>query len=120
MSLATVQHPPDAEGNTAQIGGARLACIFSGIFHKKPREYTKYYLRFLFHLPKNLSAQSAHPYCAVLPEQLCEAVRREALTSLLNDDRAEPWYGQLMTTPQTIAYMLQLNYWLRRYRVRIL
>lgn len=47
-------------------------------------------------------------------------VRREALESLLNDDRAEPWYGQLMTTPQTIAYMLQLNYWLERYRVRIL
>lgn len=46
-------------------------------------------------------------------------IRREALEQLLIDERAVPWYGQLMTTPQTIAYMLQLNYWLEKYRVKI-
>ena len=46
-------------------------------------------------------------------------LRREALEGLLTDDSAQPWYGQLMTTPQTIAYMLQLNYWLQTYRVRL-
>lgn len=46
-------------------------------------------------------------------------VRREALESLLTDDRAVPWYGQLMNTPQTIAYMLQLNYWLEHYHVKL-
>ena len=46
-------------------------------------------------------------------------VRREALEDLLTADSAEPWYGQLMTTPQTIAYMLQLNYWLSKYKVRL-
>ena len=30
-----------------------------------------------------------------------------------------PWYGQLMTVPQTIAYMLQVNHWLEKYRVEI-
>jgi asparagine synthase (glutamine-hydrolysing) len=30
-----------------------------------------------------------------------------------------PWYGQLMTRPQTIAYFLQLNYWLDKYKVRL-
>ncbi len=46
-------------------------------------------------------------------------VRREALEALLADESTQPWYGQLMTTPQTIAYMLQLNYWLETYRVRL-
>jgi asparagine synthase (glutamine-hydrolysing) len=45
--------------------------------------------------------------------------RKESLESLLKTDNATPWYGQLMTTPQTIAYFLQLNYWLENYRVRI-
>ena len=47
-------------------------------------------------------------------------VRTEALAALLEADSPEPWYGQLMTTPQTIAYMLQLNYWLKAYRVRLI
>ena len=46
-------------------------------------------------------------------------VRTEALAALLEADSPEPWYGQLMTTPQTIAYMLQLNYWLKAYNVRL-
>lgn len=46
-------------------------------------------------------------------------IRREALEKLLTRSDGEPWYGQLMTTPQTIAYMLQLNYWLEKYRVRL-
>lgn len=48
-----------------------------------------------------------------------ELVCREALEELLCCDRAVPWYGQLMTTPQTIAYMVQLNVWMKLYHVRI-
>ncbi|MBR5021082.1 MAG: asparagine synthase (glutamine-hydrolyzing) [Oscillospiraceae bacterium] len=36
-------------------------------------------------------------------------VRREALEGLLTRNSAQPWYGQLMTGPQTIAYMLQVD-----------
>jgi len=32
---------------------------------------------------------------------------------------AEPWYGQLMRTPQIFAYIIQLDRWFRKYRVRI-
>ena len=31
-----------------------------------------------------------------------------------------PWYGQLMGTPQTIAYLCQIDHWLRRYNVDLL
>lgn len=48
-----------------------------------------------------------------------DLIERGALEKLLADDRATPWYGQLMTTPQTVAYMLQVNYWLKKYRVRV-
>lgn len=33
--------------------------------------------------------------------------------------QAIPWYGQLMSGPQLAAYMWQLNYWLKTYKVRI-
>lgn len=28
-----------------------------------------------------------------------------------------PWYGQLMTGPQLIAYLIQINYWLKEYKI---
>lgn len=34
-------------------------------------------------------------------------------------DYARPFYGQLMAGPQLLAYLLQVNYWLLRYGVRI-
>lgn len=50
---------------------------------------------------------------------LWQLVDKKAAASLLTEPRAEPWYGQLMTTPQTIAYFLQLNYWLGTYHVEL-
>ncbi|MCL2204164.1 MAG: asparagine synthase (glutamine-hydrolyzing) [Defluviitaleaceae bacterium] len=37
----------------------------------------------------------------------------------LNNDTPTPWYGQLMTRPQTLAYFLQINAWLERYAIDI-
>ena len=34
-------------------------------------------------------------------------------------DYGRPWYGQLMAGPQMIAYLLQINYWLEKYRIRL-
>ena len=31
-----------------------------------------------------------------------------------------PWFGQLMTGPQLIAYLIQLNIWMKEYNVNIL
>jgi asparagine synthase (glutamine-hydrolysing) len=31
----------------------------------------------------------------------------------------KPWYGQLMTGPQLLAYLIQVNLWLENYKVRI-
>ena len=48
-----------------------------------------------------------------------EIAKPEALAGLLSAEPKSPWYGQLMTAPQTIAYFLQLNYWLKKYNVKI-
>jgi asparagine synthase (glutamine-hydrolysing) len=34
-------------------------------------------------------------------------------------DYGKPWYGQLMAGPQMIAYLLQINYWLEKYRITL-
>ncbi len=46
-------------------------------------------------------------------------VRKEALVEILSGDSPWPWYGQLMRRPQIMAYFLQLDVWLRHYRVEI-
>ena len=49
-----------------------------------------------------------------------QLVRREALEDLLTAEYAWPWYGQLMKVPQTIAYMLQIDFWMREYHISII
>ena len=43
-------------------------------------------------------------------------VRRGSVRALLEGDQPWPWYGQLMRTPQTMAYILQIDDWLRQYQ----
>ncbi len=31
----------------------------------------------------------------------------------------EPWFGQLMTGPQFFAYLIEIDLWLRAYRVEL-
>lgn len=49
-----------------------------------------------------------------------QIVRRQALEDLLTAEYAWPWYGQLMKVPQTIAYMLQVNVWLQKYKISVI
>lgn len=48
---------------------------------------------------------------------LWQLVSKEAVKTFLHTDSPWPWYGQLMRKPQTMAYFLQLDFWLRHYRV---
>lgn len=87
-------------------------------------------------LPEEILWRKKSPYPKTHNPQYLEAVRMELnrviedknapihefiikdkLIELLNTDNKTPWYGQLMTTPQTIAYLLQFNYWIKKYNV---
>jgi len=61
-----------------------------------------------------LRAVLAEPDCP-----LAEIFDRERLLALTEESRSLPWYGQLMTTPQTIAYFLQMEWWLRKFKITV-
>lgn len=51
-----------------------------------------------------------------------QLLNRDYIIDILNTDGkafARPWFGQLMTGPQLIAYLCQVNMWLERYHPRI-
>ena len=50
---------------------------------------------------------------------LFHLVNRQQVKEVLGGEYPWPWYGQLMRRPQTIAFLLQLEYWLRYYDVRL-
>jgi len=50
---------------------------------------------------------------------LFHLVRREEIKPILEKESPWPWYGQLMRKPQIMAYLLQLDFWLRHYQVQM-
>lgn len=55
-------------------------------------------------------------------EPILQLVDKETVLLFLDHpkDYGAPWYGQLMAGPQMTAYLLQINYWLKKYQVTIL
>ena len=51
---------------------------------------------------------------------LFHLVDRGAVRTIVEQEQQWPWYGQLMRGPQTIAYFLQIDFWLRHYNVEFL
>ena len=51
---------------------------------------------------------------------LWHLVPRNAAEALLSGESPWPWYGQLMRRPQTTAFFLQTDFWLRYYNVELL
>lgn len=51
---------------------------------------------------------------------LFSIVDRDTSKELLSAEYAWPWYGQLMKVPQTICYLLQIDFWLRHYNIELL
>lgn len=49
-------------------------------------------------------------------------LNKEYILEILNTDGktfTKPWFGQLMTGPQLIAYLIQINMWLEKYQLKI-
>ena len=78
-----------------------------------PKTWNPDYLAAVSQELKNVLADPAAPLLGV--------IRADALETLLASgaDNPVPWYGQLMTTPQTIAWFLQFNHWLQTYKVEL-
>ena len=47
-------------------------------------------------------------------------IRKDTAAQLLTQEAPAPWYGQLMRRPQFIAWLLQLDFWLRDQQIELL
>ena len=50
---------------------------------------------------------------------LTDLVKREELEKLLKHEEYVQWYGQLMNLPQTIAFFIQLDRWLKKFSIKL-
>lgn len=92
-------------------------------------------------LPKEILERKKSPYPKTHNPGYLKAVQRE-IKKILADPRSPlweiidqgkvreivntngasfdvPWYGQLMTGPQLLAYLLQMNIWMKEYKVEL-
>ena len=53
------------------------------------------------------------------PSPLWEIIQKDVWEEQMQTANKWPWYGQLMRRPQTIAYFLQLDHWLKSYCVDV-
>lgn len=86
------------------------------LFRKKspyPKTYDPAYEAMLGEAVKEVVNDSSQP--------LNQLVDRKKVTAFLEEkkDYGKPWYGQLMAGPQMLAYMLQINYWLKKYHLSL-
>lgn len=77
-----------------------------------PKTYDPRYLELVSGMLRQVLAQKDAP--------IFQLVDRSALENLLEAEYAWPWYGQLMKVPQTIAFMLQINFWLKKYQISVI
>ena len=84
------------------------------LYRKKspyPKTYDPHFEQMVSKMVQELLKQKAAPIFGL--------IRREALEDMLAGDFQWPWYGQLMRRPQSLVYMLQINYWLDHYGVEL-
>ena len=76
-----------------------------------PKTYDPKYLEAVRNRLKSVLGNKASP--------IFQIVEPVALNQLLDAQFEQPWYGQLMRLPQTIAYMLQINSWMEMYNISV-
>lgn len=87
------------------------------ILHRKKSPYPKTYdPAYEMQIRKNLLEVLHDPAAPILELIDVEKTLRFCNTP---SDYGKPFYGQLMAGPQLLAYLLQVNYWLKKYKVSI-
>lgn len=79
-----------------------------------PKTHNPNYIEALRGLTLSMLDNSSSPLHPFINKQ---KVKELALT--ITRDTNIPWFGQLMNAPQLMAYLLQVDYWLRSYGVEV-
>ena len=111
------------EGNNVPIEKYLLRKAFENdlpesiVFRKKspfPKTYDPKYTNMLESQIKEIINSSTSP--------ILQLINVRYLYEILNthgENLKENWFGQLMTYPQTLAYLIQVNMWLEEYNIEI-
>ena len=86
------------------------------LFRKKspyPKTYDTKYEALLSSRLKEIINDSSSPVLQFLDKDKVNRFLKSP------SDYGKPWYGQLMAAPQMIAYVIQINYWLKKYHVSV-
>lgn len=84
------------------------------LFRKKspyPKSYHPFYENMLGDKLLNIMQDSNAPILMLIDKKKTEDFIKSV------KDYGKPWYGQLMAGPQMLAYLLQINEWLKVYRL---
>lgn len=84
------------------------------LFRKKspyPKTYDRGYEALLAERVREMAAEKDSPVMNYLDKKKLEAFLQAP------SDYGKPWYGQLMAGPQMLAYILQINFWMKTYGV---
>ena len=84
------------------------------LFRKKspyPKTYHPAYEKLLQDSLREIITDTASP--------LHNFVDKNAVLSFIDTkkDLGSPWYGQLMAGPQMMAYLIQIDFWIREYQI---
>lgn len=87
------------------------------VYRKKspfPKTYDPQYIQILETEIKNIINKSTSPIL-----QIIDVKYLYELLDTHGKNLTENWFGQLMTYPQTLAYLIQVNMWLEEYDIQI-
>jgi asparagine synthase (glutamine-hydrolysing) len=87
------------------------------LFRKKspfPKTYDPKYLELVENEMMNILSNNKSKILQLIDKEYVQKIIKEKGNNL-----SQNWFGQLMTYPQTIAYLIQIEYWLEHYNIEI-
>lgn len=88
------------------------------VLYRKKSPYPKTHNPTYMQAVKRLLLEVLDDSTSPIREFVNEAKLR-AMAASDTDSFDTPWFGQLMNTPQLFAYLYQVDYWLRKYRIQV-
>ena len=86
------------------------------VLHRKKSPYPKtHHPEYTSGVIRRMAQILNDPHSPIL-----QIIDRQAMEALMQSDlspAATPWFGQLMTGAQMLAYLIQVNAWMLRYRI---
>jgi len=83
-----------------------------------PKTHNPEYLKNVSKILTDIINETSSPILKILKKGAIEDIIINS-EKYISEKAKTPWYGQLMTIPQTIAYFIQINYWLGKYKINI-